>query len=51
MYSFIEAKVFSGVGPVPHIQTREHEGFYVIEGQIIFYVDEQRIEAQTWNIC
>jgi hypothetical protein len=22
------------VGPIPHIQTREHEGFYVIEGQI-----------------
>src|SRR4030095_7788136 len=44
-YSFIEAKVFPGGGPVPHIQTREHEGFYIIEGQIIFYVDEQRIEA------
>jgi hypothetical protein len=25
-YSFIEAKVFPGGGPVPHIQTREHEG-------------------------
>jgi quercetin dioxygenase-like cupin family protein len=45
-YSFIEAKVFPGGGPVPHIQTREHEGFYVIEGQIIFNVDGQRIEAK-----
>lgn len=45
-YSFIEAKVFPGGGPIPHIQTREHEGFYVVEGQIIFYVDEQRIEAK-----
>jgi quercetin dioxygenase-like cupin family protein len=45
-YSFIEAKVFPGGGPIPHIQTREHEGFYVVEGQIIFNVDEQRIEAK-----
>ena len=45
-YSFIEAKVFPGGGPVPHIQTREHEGFYVIEGQIIFKVDKQTIEAK-----
>jgi mannose-6-phosphate isomerase-like protein (cupin superfamily) len=45
-YSFIEAKVFPGGGPIPHIQTREHEGFYILEGQIIFNVDEQRIEAK-----
>jgi mannose-6-phosphate isomerase-like protein (cupin superfamily) len=45
-YSFIEAKVFPGGGPIPHIQRREHEGFYIIEGQIIFNVDGQRIEAK-----
>ena len=45
-YSFIEAKVFPGEGPAPHIQTREHEGFYVIEGQITFKVDKQTIEAK-----
>jgi len=45
-YSFIEAKVFPGGGPPPHIQTREHEGFYVIEGQITFMVEKQRIEAK-----
>jgi quercetin dioxygenase-like cupin family protein len=45
-YSFIEAKVFPGGGPIPHIQTREHEGFYIIEGQIIVNVDGQRIEAK-----
>ncbi len=44
-YSFIEAKVFPGGGPIPHTQTREHEGFYIIEGQIAFYVNGQRIEA------
>ena len=45
-YSFIEAKVFPGGGPVPHIQTREHEGFYVIDGQLTFKVDNKRIEAK-----
>jgi mannose-6-phosphate isomerase-like protein (cupin superfamily) len=45
-YSFIEAKVFPGGGPVPHIQTREHEGFYIIEGQLTFYVDGEIIEAK-----
>jgi mannose-6-phosphate isomerase-like protein (cupin superfamily) len=45
-YSFIEAKVFPGGGPSSHVQTREHEGFYIIEGQIIFKVDDQRIEAK-----
>ncbi|MGA7897415.1 MAG: cupin domain-containing protein [Nitrososphaeraceae archaeon] len=42
----MEAKVFPGGGPAPHIQTREHEGFYVIVGQLIFKVDKQRIEAK-----
>ena len=46
-YSFIEAKVFPGGGVLaPHIQTREHEGFYVVEGQITLKVDKQRIEAK-----
>ena len=45
-YSFIEAKVFPGGGPAPHIQTHEHEGFYVIEGQITFKVDKQRLVAK-----
>lgn len=45
-YSFIEAKVFPGGGPIPHIQTREHEAFYLIEGEIAFNVDGQRIEAK-----
>ena len=45
-YSFIEAKVFPGGGPIPHIQTCEHEGFYIIEGQLTFNVDGQRIEAK-----
>src|SRR5215467_15625153 len=45
-YSFIEAKVFPGGGPSPHIQTREQEGFYVVEGQVTFKADGQTIVAK-----
>jgi len=45
-YSIVEAKVFSDSGPMPHIQTREHEGFYVLEGEISFIVDGNEIIAK-----
>jgi quercetin dioxygenase-like cupin family protein len=45
-YSFVEAKIFPGGGPPPHIQTREYEGFYVIEGQVTFKVNGQTIVAK-----
>ena len=46
-YSIVEAKVFPSGGPVPHIQTREHEGFYVLEGEITFNVDGNEIVAKS----
>ncbi|MGI9566182.1 MAG: cupin domain-containing protein [Nitrosopumilus sp.] len=45
-YSVVEAKVFPNGGPVPHIQTREHEGFYVLEGEIMFTVNGKEIVAK-----
>jgi quercetin dioxygenase-like cupin family protein len=45
-YSFVEAKIFPGGGPAPHIQTREYEGFYVVEGQVTFKADEQMMVAK-----
>ena len=45
-YSVVEAKVFPDGGPVPHVQTREHEGFYVLEGEITFTVNEKEIIAK-----
>ena len=45
-YSVVEAKVFPNGVPVPHIQTREHEGFYVLEGEITFTVDGKEIVAE-----
>lgn len=46
-YSVIEVKVFPGSGPVPHIQTHEHEGFYVLKGDISFIVDGKEIIAKS----
>lgn len=34
IYSVLEVKVFPDGGPMSHIQTREHEGFDVLEGEI-----------------
>ncbi|QMU53458.1 MAG: cupin domain-containing protein [Nitrosopumilus sp.] len=45
-YSVVEAKVFPDGGPVPHIQTREYEGFYVLEGEITFTVEGKEIVAK-----
>ena len=45
-YSVVEAKVFPNGGPVPHIQTREHEGFYVLEGEITFTVEGKEVVAK-----
>ena len=45
-YSVVEAKVFPKGGPIPHIQTREHEGFYVLEGEIAFTVEGKEIIAK-----
>ena len=46
-YSIIEIKVFPNGGPVPHIQTREHEGFYVMEGELSFTIDGEEIIAKS----
>lgn len=42
-YCLMEATVFAGGGPPPHIHSREEEGFYVLEGEVAFYVDEERM--------
>ena len=39
--------MFPDGGPIPHIQTREHEGFYVLEGEISFTVDGKEIIAKS----
>lgn len=44
-YGIWEAIVPPGGGPPPHIHRREEEGFYIIEGRVAVYVNDERVEA------
>ncbi len=44
-YAFFEAVVLPGGGPPPHIHSREEEGFLVVEGEVVFYLVNERIVA------
>jgi quercetin dioxygenase-like cupin family protein len=44
-YALWEAVVTPGGGPPPHIHTREQEGFYVFEGEVMFYADGKEVRG------
>lgn len=44
-YAVWEALVPPGGGPPPHVHSREDEGFYVLEGEITFTVNGERVVA------
>jgi quercetin dioxygenase-like cupin family protein len=44
-YALWEAVVPPGGGPPPHVHSREEEGFYVLEGEIAFTVNGERVVA------
>src|SRR5947209_2650183 len=44
-YALFEAFVGPGGGPPPHAHSREEEGFYVLEGEITFTVNGERVVA------
>ena len=44
-YSLIEALVGPGGGPPPHVHSREDEGFYILEGEITFTINGERVVA------
>ena len=44
-YALIEALVGPGGGPPPHVHSREEEGFYVLEGEITFTINGERVVA------
>ena len=44
-YFLVESIVPPGGGPPSHIQTREEEAFYILEGQLTFYGDDAEIIA------
>lgn len=46
-YFMMHAVVPPGGGPPPHIQTREEEGFYVLEGRVTFWIEGEREEADA----
>lgn len=46
-YAFFDAIVPPGGGPPPHVHSREEEGFYVLDGEIAFYVDGERVIARA----
>ena len=46
-YALCEARVLPGGGPPPHIHHREDESFYVLEGEITFTVNGQKITARA----
>lgn len=46
-YALFEAVVRPGGGPPPHIHSREEESFYVLEGEIMFQVGDERIVAKA----
>ena len=44
-YALWEAVVPPGGGPPPHVHSREEEGFYVLQGEITFTVNGERVVA------
>lgn len=46
-YALWEALVPPGGGPPPHVHSREEEGFYVLEGEITFTINGDKIVANA----
>lgn len=46
-YAMWEAIVLPGGGPPPHIHNREEEALYILEGEITFTVNDEKIVAMA----
>jgi quercetin dioxygenase-like cupin family protein len=46
-YAMWEAIVPPGGGPPPHVHSREEEGFYILEGEITFTVNGEKVVAKA----
>lgn len=44
-YALFEALVPPGGGPPPHVHSREEEGFYILDGEITFTINGERVVA------
>ena len=49
-YSLFEVVTQSGVGPPPHVQHREDEAFYVLEGEYEFLIEGRTSNAGTGSL-
>ena len=49
-YSLFEATTQPGAGPPPHVQHREDEAFYVLEGEYEFFVDGHALKAEVGSL-
>jgi quercetin dioxygenase-like cupin family protein len=45
-YSLVEILAPDGYGGVLHVHHQEDEGFYILEGELTFYVGEETIKAR-----
>ena len=46
-YSIVEGRIYPGGGPPPHLQTREYEGFYILDGELIFNVEGKQVISKA----
>ncbi len=49
-YSLFEVTTQPGAGPPPHVQHREDESFYVLEGQFEFLSGEETVQVGTGSL-
>lgn len=45
-YATVEATLLPGGGPPPHVHSREDETFYVLEGEVTFWIGAERMVAK-----
>jgi quercetin dioxygenase-like cupin family protein len=50
-YAMWEATVPPGGGPPPHVHGREEEGFFILEGEITFTVNGERVVATAGSFA
>src|ERR671916_409831 len=49
-YTLVEILAPDGYGSVLHVHHFEDEGFYILEGEMTFYVGDQTIKAQPGSV-
>ena len=46
-YAIFEALVPPGGGPPPHVHSREEEGFYILDGEITFTINGEKVVSKA----